>query len=203
MAHGPKNAFDLGSSPDGDHITGHVGGDDRELAATQMHRAFPNDSSTFRQQLIRVVWQVEHQLCLAEHAVNLLVNLGTIRSGPLNHPLELAIELAGTIDECIDVPGLIAGTSVDEKMQRAVAVWSQRVQEVIAAAQITQPPLVGTQAVGQLVPDGEVKAACWDNRAQKSHTAATIGNRESPPVRLARQYGGACRERGLPGAGIG
>jgi len=82
------------------------------------------------------VWQVEHQFCLAENAINLLVNLRTVRSGPLNNALKLTIELAGIIDECIDVPRLAAGASVYQEMQGAVIIRRQGIQKMVPATEV-------------------------------------------------------------------
>lgn len=104
------------------------------------------------------------------------------------------------VDERVDMTGLAAGAGIDEKMRGAVVVGNQGIEKMIPAAEIPRTSFVGPQSVGELVPTSEIEVGRWHGGAQQPPATTTIGNRETPPVRLACQNRGASGEGGLAGA---
>jgi hypothetical protein len=74
----------------------------------------------------------------AEAALNHVGNFQSIISRPDTHPGERVIELPRSADESINCRRLCPGSRMDEKVNNVVIVGFQRIQKVIAGAQITE-----------------------------------------------------------------
>jgi hypothetical protein len=70
----------------------------------------------------------------------------------LNHPIKRSVEGIWSVNEIINVARLVPRSSVDEKMQRSISVWSDCVNKVVAPTEITQGILIRPQAVRNRIP---------------------------------------------------
>jgi hypothetical protein len=89
-----------------------------------------------------------------------------------------------------------------KEMETIAFVCGQGVQEVIASAQITKPTFVCAKPICQRVPPFQVEFSSRDCGAEQPHAASAVGDRESSPICLTRQHGGAGWQRRFARAGI-
>jgi hypothetical protein len=78
---------------------------------------------------------------------------------------------------------------MDQKMKRSILVRFERVQKMIATAEVTEATFVGAKAVRNAIPSRTVEFGCGHFGSQKTHTTSTIRNRKLAPIALAGQHG--------------
>jgi large-conductance mechanosensitive channel len=84
------------------------------------------------------MWQVEDEFGLAKYAVYGGVDRRSIVGSPTNNLIKGLVKVIRPIHDRIHVAGLTSRTRVDQEVQRAIIVWGNRIQEVVATAEIAQ-----------------------------------------------------------------
>ena len=147
--------FVLGS--DEDDVTRHVRRKYRQFSGEKANGAFADDDAAVSHLFIGIVWQIEKEFCPSEDQVQFFVNGRAVVRCPMHYSVELLVEVAWSVDECVHMTGFIAGTGVNQKVKRAVAIGSNGVEKMITTAQITQGTFIRTEMVSNLIPAWQIQ----------------------------------------------
>lgn len=91
---------------------------------------------------------------------------------------------------------------MNEKVEWAVVIGFERIEEVVSSTEITELATVTAEDIGDTIPAGQIEFLGGHGGSEQSHTATAIGDGELSPVGLLGSDGSAGREGRFSGAGI-